>query len=209
MNINTSDNILINAYRLNNPKGLDVLIKKYRNDVYSFINSKINDKDVSDDIFQETFIKVILALRNMEYTENGRFLFWVLRIANNQIMDYFRLANKRHLLLKIENNCLLNNLLINESSDVDEMINFERNYFIIKRLINDKLLPEQTAAVGLPASTIGSGFIVTITLSTAVEDVPVTVNDPCNAVLPETLNDDTNVDALLKLGIAGGFNIAL
>ena len=38
---------------------------------------------------------------------------------------------------------------------------------------------------------------------------PVTVNDPCNAVLPETLNDDTNVDALLKLGIAGGFNIAL
>ena len=59
-----------------------------------FIYSKINDRDLSDDIFQDTFIKVIKTLKSQSYNEEGKFLPWVMRIAHNLVVDHFRKAKK-------------------------------------------------------------------------------------------------------------------
>ncbi len=70
------------------------LIGRHQSKIYGFIYSKISDRDVSDDIFQDTFIKVIKTLKSNSYNEEGKFLPWVMRIAHNLIVDHFR-RNKK------------------------------------------------------------------------------------------------------------------
>lgn len=69
---------------------LTILINRHQTKIYSFIYSKISDRDISDDIFQDTFIKVIKTLKSNSYNEEGKFLPWVMRIAHNLIIDHFR-----------------------------------------------------------------------------------------------------------------------
>ena len=84
------DSLLIKDYVDGNEYALEILIEKYKSRIYSFIFSKVLDKDVTEDIFQDTFIKVILTLKSGGYNEEGKFLPWVMRIANNLIVDDFR-----------------------------------------------------------------------------------------------------------------------
>ena len=70
------------------------VILYYRHQIFNFINSKVNDRDKSEDIFQDTFIKVIKTLKNGSYNEEGKFLPWVMRIAHNLVIDYFRKSNR-------------------------------------------------------------------------------------------------------------------
>ena len=70
------------------------LIERHQSKIYGFIYSKVNDRDLSDDIFQDTFIKVIRTLKKGKYNEQGKFLPWVMRIAHNLIIDYFRKNNR-------------------------------------------------------------------------------------------------------------------
>ena len=72
------------------PSSLDSLFIMHKKRIFNYINSKIKDVDVSNDILQETFIKVFKVLKNGKYVEKGKFLSWVLRISHNLIMDYFR-----------------------------------------------------------------------------------------------------------------------
>ena len=88
------DSLLIREYMNGNETALEKLIDKYKSRIYSFIYSKVLDKDVAEDIFQDTFIKVILTLKSDKYNDEGKFLPWVMRIAHNLSIDYFR-ANKR------------------------------------------------------------------------------------------------------------------
>jgi len=88
------DSLLIREYMNGNKTALEKLIDKYKSRIYSFIYSKVLDKDVAEDIFQDTFIKVILTLKSDKYNDEGKFLPWVMRIAHNLSIDYFR-ANKR------------------------------------------------------------------------------------------------------------------
>ena len=67
---------------------------KIKSKIYGFIYSKVGDRDLSDDIFQDTFIKVIKTLKTKSYNEEGKFLPWVMRIAHNLTVDHFRKANK-------------------------------------------------------------------------------------------------------------------
>ena len=89
-----SDGELIALYLQGNSKSFEVLIQKHKNKIYAFILSKIRNKDLAEDIFQETFIKVINSLQKGKYNEEGKFLPWVMRIANNLVIDYFRKAKK-------------------------------------------------------------------------------------------------------------------
>lgn len=84
------DNVLINEYLSGSNEAFDTLLSRYKQRIYSFIYSKIKDKDIVDDIFQDTFIKVIKSLKKGTYNEEGRFLSWVMRIAHNLIVDHFR-----------------------------------------------------------------------------------------------------------------------
>jgi len=88
------DSVLVNNYINGNEKSLEILIIRHKQRIFSFIMSKVSDREVAEDIFQDTFIKVINTLKRGAYNEEGKFLPWVMRIAHNLIIDHFR-RNKR------------------------------------------------------------------------------------------------------------------
>lgn len=92
--INLSDAQLINKYISGNENSLSVLIDRHQSRIYGFIFSKIKDRDAAEDIFQDTFIKVIQTLKRGLYNEQGKFLPWVMRIAHNLVIDHFRKNNR-------------------------------------------------------------------------------------------------------------------
>lgn len=95
MNIKSlSDAQLISNYILGEEVALSVLIKRHQARLYGFIFSKIQDRDATEDVFQDTFIKVIRTLKRGNYNEQGKFLPWVMRIAHNLVIDYFRKNNR-------------------------------------------------------------------------------------------------------------------
>ncbi len=94
MEYQIDDSILVQDYISGDEKALEVLINRHNQRITSFIYSKVLDRDIAEDIFQDTFIKVIKTLKKGTYSEEGKFLPWVMRIAHNLIIDYFR-KNKR------------------------------------------------------------------------------------------------------------------
>ncbi|WP_299049523.1 sigma-70 family RNA polymerase sigma factor [uncultured Polaribacter sp.] len=89
-----TDSTLISTYIQGKESSLEILIKRHQQRLFSFIYSKVQDKDITEDIFQETFIKVIRTLKKGNYNEEGKFLPWVMRIAHNLVIDYFRKINR-------------------------------------------------------------------------------------------------------------------
>lgn len=85
-----TDEQLVAAYANGDNKAFDTLLKRHQNRVFSYIYYIIKDKDIADDIFQETFVKAITTIRQNRYTENGKFSAWITRIAHNLVIDYFR-----------------------------------------------------------------------------------------------------------------------
>ena len=85
-----SDNDLLNVYLSGNENAVTVLVNRHRRRVFDYINMMVKDRDVADDIFQETFIKAVRVIDEGRYTDNGKFLSWILRIAHNQVIDHFR-----------------------------------------------------------------------------------------------------------------------
>jgi RNA polymerase sigma-70 factor (ECF subfamily) len=85
---------LIRSYINGDESSLQRLVNRYETRIFNFIFSKIYDRDLANDIFQDTFIKVIRTLKKGKYNEEGKFLPWVMRIAHNLIIDHFR-KNKR------------------------------------------------------------------------------------------------------------------
>ncbi|HNV50768.1 MAG: sigma-70 family RNA polymerase sigma factor [Bacteroidales bacterium] len=89
-----SDKELINQYLEGNQYSLEKLIHRHQSRVYAYILMSVKDKQLADDIFQDTFIKVIKTIRSGAYKEEGKFIQWVMRIAHNLIIDYFRKAKR-------------------------------------------------------------------------------------------------------------------
>lgn len=89
-----SDSTLINKFTSGNSRSFSILVDRYQKRVYGFIFSKVKDAELADDVFQDTFVKVIKNLRLGKYKDEGRFLSWVMRIAHNIIMDHFRKINR-------------------------------------------------------------------------------------------------------------------
>lgn len=85
-----SDRELLNSYLQGNKSAISTLIDKYNRRVRDYLRMMVKDDDVADDIAQETFIKVIKVIDEGRYVDNGKFLSWVLRIAHNRALDYFR-----------------------------------------------------------------------------------------------------------------------
>lgn len=95
------DSALVSNYINGDESALEVLIRRHKQKVYSFIYSKVFDRDIAEDIFQDTFIKVIKTLKRKAYNEEGKFLPWVMRISHNLVIDYFRKSNR---MPKFDNN---------------------------------------------------------------------------------------------------------
>jgi len=88
------DAVLVRHYIEGNEDALAALIKKHKQKIYAFIYSKVYDREITEDIFQDTFIKVIRTLKLGKYNEEGKFLPWVMRIAHNLVIDHFRKNNR-------------------------------------------------------------------------------------------------------------------
>ncbi|MDZ7740398.1 MAG: sigma-70 family RNA polymerase sigma factor [Bacteroidota bacterium] len=89
-----SDKELISRYLQGNQASLEKLIIRHKNKVFAYILMIVKDKDLADDIFQDTFIKVINTIKAGNYKEEGKFIQWVMRIAHNLIIDHFRKSKR-------------------------------------------------------------------------------------------------------------------
>ncbi|WP_437920860.1 RNA polymerase sigma factor [Sphingobacterium sp. LRF_L2] len=85
-----SDLELIQAYVAGDEAGIEVLLNRYKSKIYTSIYLQVKDEYLAEDIFQETFIKVIKTLKSGRYNDEGKFLPWVVRIAQNMVIDHFR-----------------------------------------------------------------------------------------------------------------------
>lgn len=89
-----SDNELVQLYMKGNEECLSILIKRHKRRIFSYIYLITRNKELSEDVFQETFFKVIQTLKRQQYNEEGKFLPWLLRISKNLIIDHYRKAKK-------------------------------------------------------------------------------------------------------------------
>ncbi len=85
-----ADDKLVRLYIEGESKAFEVLLKRYKSKVFTYIFLIVRNNELAEDIFQETFIKAINTIQRGKYTESGRFLSWINRIAHNLIIDYFR-----------------------------------------------------------------------------------------------------------------------
>lgn len=85
-----SDKVLLNNYLSGDSAAISQLIDRHSRRVRDYIRMMVKDADVADDVLQETLIKVVRVIDEGRYVDNGKFLSWVLRIAHNQVIDYFR-----------------------------------------------------------------------------------------------------------------------
>ncbi|MCH5312331.1 MAG: sigma-70 family RNA polymerase sigma factor [Prevotella sp.] len=89
-----SDDTLVTEYLSGNSKAFDELLSRYQSKLFSYIVFMVKNHDTANDLFQETFVKVIVQLHDGRYVANGKFYPWLTRIAHNVIVDYFRLTNE-------------------------------------------------------------------------------------------------------------------
>lgn len=89
-----TDSLLISQYQKGNEEALSLLIHRHQKELFTFIFYKLNDEDLANDVFQDTFIKIIVMLKEKRYNEEGKFILWAKRIAYNLIIDYFRAKSK-------------------------------------------------------------------------------------------------------------------
>lgn len=113
-----SDRELIQSYVLGNEKSFEVLLLRYKDRIFKFINLKVRDNVLANDIFQETFVKVINTLKSGNYNDEGKFLSWVMRISSNLIIDHYRRQSKVR--------------MISESSSFDE------EYSVFHKIASDE-----------------------------------------------------------------------
>lgn len=85
-----TDEKLVTAYADGNNEAFDVILRRYQDRIFTYIVNIVKNKDIADDIFQETFVKAITTIRQGRYTDSGKFSAWLMRIAHNLIIDYFR-----------------------------------------------------------------------------------------------------------------------
>jgi RNA polymerase sigma factor (sigma-70 family) len=121
---NSTDHELVQEFLDGSRSSLEILINRHRRKVFSYILYNIKDNHLAEDIFQDTFIKVIRSLKNGKYNDNGKFLSWVLRISHNLIIDHYR---KEKQLQTISNDScgkdVFNSQKFSDKTIEDQMVN--------------------------------------------------------------------------------------
>ena len=139
-----SDQELVKKYLTGDNKSFEILLTRHKSRVFAFIMSKIKNRDITEDIFQDTFIKVINSLQKGKYNEEGKFLPWMMRIAHNLVIDHFRKQSKmRNVRPTQEFNIF--DILTDSSRTQDEEMIRKRVHKDLNMLIQD--LPEDQMEV--------------------------------------------------------------
>ncbi len=140
-----SDRVLLNNYLSGDRSAISELIERHSQRVRSYIGMMVKDDDVADDIFQETFIKAVKVIDEGRYTDSGKFLSWVLRIAHNRVLDYFRREKSSRQLNESEAGYdVLGTLRFAEPNAEDRLVHSEIENSV-RQLID--LLPEEQQEV--------------------------------------------------------------
>ena len=148
MNVVTSDLTdieLILGYKEGDYSCFEILLSRYQSKVYGYIISVVKDKDIADDIFQETFYKVIYTINSGVYKDENKFIHWVMRIAHNLIVDYFRRIGKMPIIPNRPDYDIIDTLKLHDDN-VEHQIMRKQTNSNIRKLIK-KLPPEQRRVV--------------------------------------------------------------
>ncbi|MCU0443023.1 MAG: sigma-70 family RNA polymerase sigma factor [Bacteroidia bacterium] len=145
MNIQTiSDQELIQLYLQGNESCLEVLIKRHQRNIFTAIYLLVKNRSLAEDIFQETFIKIIHTIRSDKYNEEGKFAPWAARIARNLAIDYLRKLKRDVTITDSEGNDIFNFITIAEESNEDRMIR-NQSENMVRQMV--KRLPEEQREV--------------------------------------------------------------
>lgn len=138
------DALLVKNYMAGDENALAILIKRHQSKIYGFIYSKLSDRDIADDVFQDTFMKVIKTLKSNSYNEEGKFLPWVMRIAHNLIVDHYR-KNKKMPMLRETEEFSIFSVLTDSSMNVEGRIITELIEKDLQRIVQE--LPDDQKEV--------------------------------------------------------------
>ena len=141
------DQDLVQAYIKGDHSAIEVLINRHRSKVYTYILLTIKNQQLAEDLFQETFIKVIQSLRAGKYKDNGKFLSWVIRIAHNLIIDHFRKEKQMNAISNDDSEVDLFNSKKFSDDNIEELIVNSQIKSEIRTLINE--LPDDQREVVL------------------------------------------------------------
>jgi RNA polymerase sigma-70 factor (ECF subfamily) len=140
-----TDEELVVVYAQGNNAAFDILLNRHQSNVYSYIYFIVRNRELTEDIFQETFVKAIMTIKQGRYTENGKFRAWINRIAHNLIIDNYRQEKNEQTISNDECEVdLFNNYKLSEGTVEDEMIK-DQILCDVKKLIN--YLPENQKEV--------------------------------------------------------------
>jgi len=141
-----SDRALLDRYLAGDRNAISQLIDRHSRRVRDYIRMMIKDRDVAEDIFQDTFIKAVRVIDEGRYTDNGKFLSWILRIAHNQVIDYFRAQRQDKAVTEAEAGYdVLGTLRFAEETVEDRMV--ARQIENDVRMLVEMLPPEQREVV--------------------------------------------------------------
>ena len=153
---NLNDNDLVQKFVNGDHNSIEILINRHKNRVYSYIVLIVKNQDLAQDIFQDTFIKVIRSLKHGKYVENGKFISWVLRIAHNLIIDHFRREKQNN---TISNDSFENDLFNSwkfSDDNIEDQLVMTQILFEVKELIRE--LPDDQQQVILMRHYMGLSF---------------------------------------------------
>ena len=125
-------------------KAFDELLARNQSKLFTYIMFVVRDQETANDIFQDTFVKVIMKLQEGKYTDSGKFSFWVTRIAHNVIMDWYRQTKNEHIVEMSEDNDLTNlkNASVMDACREDEIVN-EQVMSDVRRMMNALPAPQR------------------------------------------------------------------
>lgn len=138
------DEELITQYLNGNEACLRMLINRHKSKIFTSIYLLVKDRCLAEDIFQDTFVKVINTLKKGTYQEEGKFIQWVMRIARNLVIDHFRKLSKLPVVTDTEGNDILSYISIADENREDEIIR-EQSHDRVRQLIQQ--LPEEQKEV--------------------------------------------------------------
>ncbi|MFC2087486.1 RNA polymerase sigma factor [Bacteroidota bacterium] len=144
---NVSDHDLVKGFMAGDSSCMEYLILRHKDKVYSYILLLVKDSHLAEDVFQDTFVKVINSLKAGKYYDNGKFLSWVVRIAHNLIIDHFRKEKQLQFNSSDNSGRELSNTSIHAEGTIEEQIIHDQIHNDVRKLID--LLPDDQKKVVL------------------------------------------------------------
>ncbi|MEG0467726.1 MAG: sigma-70 family RNA polymerase sigma factor, partial [Mucinivorans sp.] len=144
----SDEQLLVAEFVAGDTQAVETLIERHRKRVYNYILMMVRDRALADDIFQETFIKVVTSLQAGRYTHDGKFVSWVLRIAHNQVIDYFRAKKGKRQVTSTDVGYEVLSNCITEDNNAEQAIISDQAADAIRTLV-DRLPVEQREVIVL------------------------------------------------------------